>query len=277
MKRLDGKVAIVTGAAGIGAGGTGKEIALRLADDGAKVVIIDLNDEVGKITESEFINKGYDAYFIKCDISNINEVENAIYKTIEKYGKIDILVNNAYIYDDSQAKLADFDIEAWDRQFSINARGHFLFCKYAIPHLIKNNESVIINISSCSSISPEDKGTAYGASKSALNTMGGYIAAQYGRDGLRCNTVLPGLILSEEMEMMMEARPEMKSFFDIYDRNILLNRHGKGKDVANLVSFLVSDEASYITGASFVIDGGMSAHASELSDMRKLINIEKSD
>lgn len=270
MKRLEGKVAIVTGAGGSGAGGTGKEIALRLASDGAKVIIVDLNEEAGLMSEQEIITSGDEAYFIKCDISNEQEVKQTINSAIEKYNKIDILINNAFIYDNSQTKIADLNIEDWDRQFEINCRGHFLFSKYAIPHLIKNDNSVIINISSCTAISPEDKGVAYGASKAALRTMSGYIATQYGKQGLRCNTVMPGLILSDDMDKMLETDSKMKDFFDVYDKNILLNRHGNGKDVANLVSFLVSDEASYITGENIIIDGGMSAHATELSNMRDL-------
>lgn len=275
MQKLLDKVAIVTGAAGEGAGGMGRSIARTLAENGAQLVLVDINQEAGEKAVKEFKADGLKAHFIPCDISNADMVQKTVSQTIEQFGKLDILVNNAYIYDATQVRIHELDIEHWDQQFSINIRGHFLFCKFAIPELIKNPNSVIVNISSVASIAPEDKAAAYGASKSALNTLSGYIATQYGRDGLRCNTVLPGLILSEETEKSIAQSPEMQAFFSVYDKNILLNRHGTSTDVANIVLFLASDDSAFITGQKFVVDGGMSAHATELASMRDLLAYAK--
>lgn len=273
--KLKDKVAIVTGASGGGAGGTGSSIAARLAKEGAKVVLVDINVEGGKALESTLKSDGYDVLFVKGDITKEDEVQAVINQTIKTYNKLDILVNNAYIYDDSEAKIADYTVSDWDKQFAVNVRGHFLFSKYAIPHLIKNEHSSIINISSMGSKSAEDKGVGYGASKAALNTLTKYTAVQYGRDNLRVNAILPGLILSDDMDKMLEQDAGMAAFFGVYDNNILLNRHGKGSDVASLVAFLASDEAEYITGQLLTIDGGMSAHATELAQMRELKNFAK--
>jgi len=270
MGNLKGKVAIVTGGAGASAGGTGGAISMRLAKEGAKLIIVDINEENGLKTENLIKEAGFEAKFIKCDVTKEDEIKNTVTEAINTYGKLDILVNNAYVYDASK-KLTELTAEDWDFQFNINLKGHFLFTKYAVPELIKNKTSVIINISSTGSISYDDKGTAYACAKAALNTLSGYTAVQYGRKGLRCNAILPGLLLSDEMDAMISQDPGMAAMFGVYDQNILINRHGNGKDVASLVAFLASDEAEYITGAKLVIDGGMSAHASELSQMRSLM------
>lgn len=272
MNRLKDKVAIITGAAGSGAGGIGSAISNRFASEGAKVILIDINDNEGIALEKELHNLNFEAIFINCDITKEKDIKKAIEAIIKKYQKIDILVNNAYIYDSSDNKIADYPIEDWDQQFSINVRGHFMFMKYAIPYLIKNESSSIVNISSMASKSPEDKGVGYGAAKAALNTLTRYTAVQYGRNNLRCNAILPGLVLNDDMDQQLLKDSTMKAFFSVYDKNILLNRHGKGSDIASLATFLASDESSYITGQLITIDGGMSAHATELSDMRSLKN-----
>ena len=254
------KVVIVTGAAGANAGGSGRITSYKFAEKGAKVVLVDINDQVGAAAEADLKAKGYDVMFVHCDLSQEEDIKNVIAKTVEKYGKLDILVNSAY-YSIQEGNVADISSEDLDKIFAINARGHFLFCKYAIPELIRQSSSAIVNLSSISAITGELGYAAYGAAKSAVISLTRSVATQYGRNGLRCNTVIPGLILSDEMiKALVQQMPEMKGYFDMLDRHILLNRHGSGNDVANAILFMASDEASYITAQTLVVDGGITKH-----------------
>lgn len=254
------KVVIVTGAAGANAGGSGRITAYKFVEQGAKVVLVDINDQVGKAVEEDMLAKGYDAMFVHCDLSQEEDIKHVISETIRKYGKLDILVNSAY-FSIQEGNVIDISAEDLDRIFAINARGHFLFCKYAIPELIKQEHSAIVNLSSISAITGELGYAAYGAAKSAVLSLTRSVATQYGRNGLRCNTVIPGLILSDEMlNAIIQQMPEMKANFEMLDKHILLNRHGNGNDVANAILFFASDNASYITGQTLVVDGGITKH-----------------
>lgn len=262
MKRFENKVAVVTGAAGAGAGGTGKAIAQGLAKEGASVVLVDINEENGKATEKEFLDAGYDVFFVKCDVTQEDQIKTVISNTIEKYKKINILVNVAFITVPSGEGLVEnLDVSTWDKIFSVNIRGTFLMAKHCLPYLVKNDSSSIVNVSSTSTLGSDDINTAYASSKGAMNIFSRYVATQYGREGLRCNTVIPGLILSKENDALFYQDPASKDFFDELDRHLLINRHASGEDIANAVLFLADDEAAAcITGQALVVDGGMSIH-----------------
>lgn len=257
---FENRVSIVTGAAGANAGGSGRITASKLAADGAKVVLADINEEIGKKVETEMRANGQDVLFVKCDLRKEDDIKNVIKQTIEHYGQLDILINNAY-YSAPEGNLADTPTELIDDIFQINFRGHFLFCKYAIPELIKQPKSAIVNLSSISAITGELGYAAYGSAKAGVTQITRSVATQYGRYNLRCNTVIPGLILSDEMlAFLIRQDPEMEAEFKALDKHILLNRHGNGNDVANAILFFASDNAEYITGQTLVVDGGITKH-----------------
>lgn len=264
------KVVLVTGAAGANAGGSGRVAAYKFAEAGAKVVLVDLNAEIGKMVEADMLSKGYEAMFVCCDVCQEDQIKNAIEKAVERFGKLDVLVNNAY-FSAQEGLLADTPTEVIDQMITINFRGHFLFCKYAIPELIKQESSAIVNLSSISGVTGEIGYAAYGAAKAAVTSLTRSVATQYGRNGLRCNTVIPGLILSDEMIKMLVAQmPEMEKTFADLDKHILLNRHGRGEDVANAIFFLASENASYITAQTLVVDGGITKHNPTWADQMGL-------
>ena len=251
------RVVIVTGAAGAGAGGSGKAIARKFAEEGDIVVIIDINKEYGAITEKEFIDAGYKAKFIATDLCDEDQIKNAINETVAEYGKIDVLVNCAFAIINDRC-VADMDTATFDKMISINLRGHFLMTKYALPHLIKQEGANIVNVSSIGGVVGEASGCSYGAAKAGLTNLTFNTAAQYGRLGVRCNVVLPGLILTKAMEDL--APEENKAYFKLLDKQILLDRHGNCEDIANAVEFLASEKASFITAATLNVDGGILAH-----------------
>lgn len=252
------KVALVTGSAGSGAGGSGKEIARKFAKNGAKVVLVDINEAAGKATEKEFIDAGYDVKFIACDITDEEKVKAAIETTIETYGKLDILVNCAFMLN-GDCMVADMDSATFDKLVSVNFRGHWLMCKYAIPHLLKNEGANIVNVASIGGYLADHDSFIYGCSKAAMTQMSRSIATQYGMYGLRCNTVIPGLIMADEV---YNAMPEMaQKMINTLDHQILVKKtRNQGVDIANAAYFLASEEAEYITGTTIVSDGGLMAH-----------------
>ncbi len=248
--RLDGKVAIVTGAAN----GMGQSEALIFAREGAKVAVADLLEAEGRQVADKVKAAGGQAIFVKLDVVNEAEWEKAVKATVDAFGKLDVLVNNAGIsgtYDPDTLSTS-----AWDRIMEINARGVFLGMKHAIPALQRAGGGSIINISSISGVVGQlGIHMAYNASKGAVRTMTKSAAVQYAKDNIRVNSVHPGML------------PPMKSSKGSADptwrekmiRAVPLKREGRVEEVAHAVLFLASDEASYITGVELPVDGGFLA------------------
>lgn len=261
------RVVIVTGAAGAGAGGSGKAIAKKFAKNGDTVIIVDINKDAGTKTEKEFIDAGYKAKFIACDLCEEEQIKSVIENTVSEFGKIDVLVNCAFA-NFGDANVGDIETSAFDKLIRINLRGHFLMIKYALPHLVKQNGANIVNVSSIAGQVGELGSCAYGAAKAGLINLTRNVAAQYGRAGIRCNAVVPGLILTKETEDSVP--PEIKVFFDFLDKQTLLNRHGNCEDIANAAYFLASDEASFITAVALNVDGGIASHNPTYGDIMQL-------
>ena len=265
--RFENKVAVVTGAAGTGAGATGRTISQKFLDEGASVVLVDLNEESGKALEEELLSKGYDVLFVKCDISDEAQVQNVFDKAIEKYGKIDILVNVAFFRGASEDMILNESVDTWKKTMDVNVNGCFYMTKHAIPELIKQEKSAIVNVTSTASILAEDTNSAYGASKAAVNAFTAYVATQYGRFGLRCNAVLPGLILSPEMDAYLSQDPKYKAYFDCLKRHCVTQRKcSRGEDIANAVLFMADPANEMVTGQHLIVDGGMSIHNPDWAD-----------
>jgi NAD(P)-dependent dehydrogenase (short-subunit alcohol dehydrogenase family) len=248
--RLDGKVAIVTGAAN----GMGRSEALIFAREGAKVVVGDLLETEGRQVADTIKAAGGQAVFVKLDVVNEAEWEKAVKATVDTFGKLDVLVNNAGISGTFDPD--SLSTSAWDRILEINAKGVFLGMKHAIPAMQRAGGGSIVNISSISGVVGQlGIHMAYNASKGAVRTMTKSAAVQYAKDGIRVNSVHPGML------------PPMKSSKGSADpawrekmiRAVPLKREGRVEEVAHAVLFLASDEASYITGVELPVDGGFLA------------------
>ena len=248
--RLANKVALITG----GARGQGAVEAKLFATEGAYVVICDILDEEGKRIESEINNTGGSSLFAHLDVTDESEWQNVIATTLNSFGKLDILVNNAGIY--KWAQVEETTSELWDQTMDINAKGVFLGTKHAIPAMRNSGGGSIVNISSVAGLIGSANAAAYGASKGAVRLLTKSTAIQYARDGIRANSVHPGIIdtpmTTPNLLATQEARDRSASRHP-------LGRVGTSEDVAYGVLFLASDESSFMTGSELVIDGGLTA------------------
>ena len=247
--RLENKVALISG----GARGMGAVEAMLFAKEGAKVVIGDMLEDEGRKTEAEFNEAGGECVFVSLDVSDESAWEKAVDEAVSRFGKLDILVNNAGIY--RAHNVEETSSEEWDQIMDINAKGVFLGTKAAIPELKKNGGGSIVNISSVAGLVGNHISSAYTASKGAVRLFTKSTAIQYASDGIRANSVHPGTI-ETPMTAALLATPEYRQ--DRMDRTPI-GRLGTPEDVAYGVLYLASDEASFVTGAELVIDGGRTA------------------
>jgi len=244
MARFDGKVAIVTG----GARGIGAAIVARLASEGAKVTIADLD------APSETSD---DVAFLRTDATRADDVRAMVAATLERWGRLDILVNNAGI--GALVETPEMEEDVWDRVFAINTRATFLFCKAAIPVMRDAGGGAIVNIASISGLAGDYAMGAYNASKAAVVNYTRSLALDCARDGIRVNALCPGLI-ETEMAAGAVADPADRAFW--FER-IPLGRSGRPDEMAAVAAFLASDDASYMTGSIVTADGGITAHTGQ--------------
>ena len=258
MRRLDGKVAIVTG----GGGGIGSAVARRFVAEGAKVAVADVFEESAKKVAEEL---GDAALAIRFDAADAASVEAMVEATVAHFGRLDILHNNAAMTDPAKHPLdtdaVTIPIEIWDEIIDINLRGYLLGCKYAIPHMVRGGGGSIVNTASNSGSAGDLARIAYGSSKGAIITMTKYIATQHGRQNIRCNSVAPGVVLTEALDKTV---PGLK---EIIKRHVLTPEFGTPDDIAALVAFLASDESRYITGENISISGGGLIHQPHYADL----------
>jgi NAD(P)-dependent dehydrogenase (short-subunit alcohol dehydrogenase family) len=262
---LRGRVAIVTGAGG--EGGIGACTARLLAAAGAQVVLADLGNTQLEQTSAALLRDGFEVCPWATDISDERSVEALIRFTQKKYGRLDILDNNAA----SQGQPEDRDVTTmpvalWDHIMGVNARGTMLVCKHALPLMMDGGGGSIINISSGTSSAGDFYATAYAASKGAINTLTRYVATQYGARGVRCNALVLGLIATPVLEKVMPL-----PLREIFRDNKLTGRLGEPRDVAEMVVFLASDRSRYITGQLLPVDGGFYAHTPTTVPMNALL------
>ena len=247
--RLSGKVAIISG----GAKGQGAAEARMFASEGASVVIGDVLEDEGNQIEVEVNESGGSALFVKLNVTSEQDWIDAVKATVDRFGKLDVLVNNAGIY--SRTNIEHTPVEEWDRIIEINTKGVFLGTKHAIPAMRASGGGSIINISSTAGLVGSGRGSAYGTSKGGVRLFTKYTAIQGAIDGIRANSIHPGPI---DTDMIAEnlSTPEGRASSE---SRIPLGRVGTVEDVAYGVIFLASDESSYMTGSELVIDGGMTA------------------
>lgn len=253
--RLQGKVAFISGAAR--AQGIGAATARLFAREGAHVAIGDILEEEGKQVEAEILDAGGEALFVRLDVASEEEWQRAIAATVARFGRLDVLVNNAAGGGRrGGSRIEDISTEAWDAVMAVNARGVFLGTKAAIPEMRKVGGGSIINTSSQLGIVGSDNNSpAYHASKGAVRIFTKAAALQHAMDGIRVNSVHPGPILTSAFEQGLtdEARRRV-----ILSR-VPLGRFGLPEEVAYAFLYLASDESSFVTGSELVIDGGWTA------------------
>lgn len=247
--RLENKVALITG----GARGQGATEARLFAKEGAAVVIADILEGLGKQVEAEINEANGRAMFMRLDVSSEDDWRRIIQETVDVFGKIDILINNAAIY--QRVPIEDTTLEDWNKIMDVNSTGVFLGTKHTIPAMRKSGGGSIINLSSTAGLVGSPRGSAYGASKGSVRLFTKYTAIQHAADGIRANSIHPGPI---DTEMIAETLGTEEGRAESISR-VPLGRVGTVEDVAYGAMFLASEESSFMTGAELVIDGGFTA------------------
>lgn len=240
--RLKDKVTIITGAAS----GMGKEEALAFAKVGAIVVVADLNLKGAEAVAAEINENGGNALPICANVTKIEELENLVQTVTEKFGRIDVLINNAGIFDKYTNSLETSE-QQWDLIFDINLKAIYRLTNLVLPGMMERQSGAIVNIASIAGLVAQMGGAAYTASKHGVIGYTKHLAAIYGKDGVKINAICPGTISTPMTEEMLKTRPTDK---------IPLDRFGQAKEVADLAIFLASDEAKFMNGALIPIDGG---------------------
>lgn len=237
------KIAVVTG----GASGIGLATTKKLLSEGANVIILDLK------MDEEIINSfGGNAIYLKCDVSNEENVKNCIEEIIKKFNHIDYLVANAGI-GGSASKPHEVSMDEWNKVISVNQTGIFLLNKYVINEMLKSGKGAVVNTSSMYGLVGSTTSFAYSASKGAINQMTRSLALTYARDNIRVNAIAPGYVDTPILSMVPDNVKKAMG------NELPIGRLGKDTEIANLICYLLSDNASFITGAIIPIDGGFTA------------------
>lgn len=249
MGKMNHKVVLITG----GALGMGQAHAKTFAREGAQVVLTDINDAAGQATAIAIQQSGGKAEFMHHDVASAADWQQVVAQCIARFGKIDVLVNNAGIL--LFRSLEDIADEEWDRVMSINARGVFFGCKYVLPGMRKADGGSIINISSIFGLTGSPNAADYGASKGAVRLLTKAAAVDYAKYNIRVNSVHPGLIATEMSKDLLSSPEATRAFVS----KALIQRPGRPEEVSAAVLFLASDDASFMTGSEVVVDGGYMA------------------
>ncbi|AXL53683.1 SDR family oxidoreductase [Paraburkholderia caffeinilytica] len=266
MKVLEKKIAVITGAGS----GIGEATAHRLAEEGAAVVIADLDGEAAHRVAVAIAARDGQAIAIRTDIADEAQIRAMTEAARQRFGGIDLLFNNAAVT--SAAHFArdldviQMDVETWDRTMNINVRGAMLCCKYAIPQMLERGGGAVINMASGLGLFGDLTRTAYGTSKAALIGLTRFIATQYGKQGVRANTIAAGLIGTDAVKTNL-SRQEL----DFLLEHQLSPSLGEPSDIAATVVFLASDAGRFITGQTIPVDGGFSAHVPQYADVARMI------
>jgi NAD(P)-dependent dehydrogenase (short-subunit alcohol dehydrogenase family) len=249
MGRLDGKVVVITGSGS----GIGREAALLFSEEGAKLCIADMAQKEGEQTASEC----KDAFFQKVDVADPQSVEQMYGATAERYGGIDVLYNNAGIMPADDASVVDTEPDAWQRVQDVNTKGVFLCCKFGIPHLLERGGGSVINVASFVAIvGAATSQISYTASKGAVLAMTRELSVEFARRGVRVNALCPGPV---ETPLLMRLFDETPGALDRRLVHVPMGRLAQAREIAYGALFLASDESSYVNGATFLVDGGITA------------------
>ncbi|MGE7662880.1 SDR family NAD(P)-dependent oxidoreductase [Peribacillus sp. NPDC097197] len=242
------KVAIITGAGS----GLGQATAVRMAEEGVNIVVVDVNEKGGNETVEMVKKLGVDSFFIKTDVSKAEEVKNYVDQTVEKYGQIDYFFNNAGISGSGKYFL-DTDVEEIEKIVQINLMGALYGVRYVAEVMLKNGSGSIVNTASSAGVIGQDSVVTYSATKHAIAGLTKSMVAEYAKEGLRVNAIAPGPTETPMVKAFYEANPAMK---ENATKGIPQKRLGTPEEVAELVTFLLTSKAEYINGEVIRIDGG---------------------
>jgi len=254
--RMKGKVAIVTGAGSRAEGiGNGRAAAVLMAREGASVALLDSVAEWAEATRAMIAEAGGTSMVVTCDVADEAQAAAAVRRTVEEWGRLDVLVNNVGIAG-PPGSAVDVDIAEWERALRVNVTSMVIMAKYAIPEMIRSGDGgSIVNLSSVAGLTGGHQGLLYATSKGAVVNLTRAMAAHHGRDGVRVNAVAPGMVYTP-MVYSRGMSPEMR---EARRQRSLLQTEGTGWDVGNAVLFLASDEARWITGVTLPVDAGATA------------------
>jgi len=255
MERLIDRVAIVTG----GGGGIGGAAARALAREGASVLVVDIDEAAAGRVALGIDQAGGTAAAFRADLSEEADVLATIAAVAARFGRLDVVHNNAALTESDfltrDTAVTDLALDVWERTMAVNLRSQMLMCKHAIPLMVRGGGGSIVNMSSGASLKGDRTRTAYGASKAGVNALSMYVATSHGKQGIRVNTIVPGLVITDAVRAHLDER-----MLAGLGKATLTPYLGQPEDIADLVVFLASDQSRYITGQMIVIDGGMSAH-----------------
>lgn len=247
--RLEGKVVVITGAGG----GMGREAALVFSEEGAKVCVADVDREAAQQTASE----ASEAFAVQVDVADQASVEAMYRETAERFGGIDVLYNNAGISPADDVSILETEAEAWERVMGVNAKGVFLCCKYGIPYLLERGGGSVINVASFVALmGAATSQIAYTASKGAVLSLTRELAVEFARRGVRVNALCPGPV---ETPLLLRIWGEDPAAAQRRLVHLPMGRLAKPREIVNAALFLASDESSYVNGATFLVDGGLTA------------------
>ncbi len=242
---FNGKVALVTASGA----GIGEAIARRLATDGASVVVSDVNDEAGQNVADAINSSGGTAIYVHANVADEDEVAALMSATIERFGRLDLAVNNAGV-GTMPKRLADLSAAEWDRTLNVTLRGTWLSMKAEIAHFLENGSGTLVNIASIGGLQPTPTLSPYGASKHGVVSLTHSAASEYAADGIRINAVAPGPIETAALASLPDADKAK------YSSEVPMKRLGQPAEIAAATAWLLSDEASFVTGAVLPVDGG---------------------
>ena len=259
MGRLDGTVGFLTGAGS----GIARATAHRVAEEGAKVVVVEFDERSGQRTVSDLAAKGHDAIFVHTDVTDLAAVVAAVGQTVERFGRLDVLFNCAGGSLADDGPVTDVDLALWEPTMATNVRGTIHCCRAAIPEMARSGGGSIINMTSICALSGNHPLHLYAAAKGSIISLTRVLAGQYWRDSIRANAIAPGSVLTERVRARMEALTDSSGTNSAADAMGFTTHPfaiGEPEDLANIVLFLASDESRMVNGAVIPAEGGLTAY-----------------